>query len=128
VGVPSRAGDTLGTGRRPFPQTGVPGQRDVTATLMRYPAGRWPAGLAGLVVVIAGLMLAAEGMSRRFVKYLRQVGIQIRRSIRATSVRRQVAVSNWCWRCSRAGLFARRRAERPRRGREATAALSVNCV
>ena len=38
---------------------------------MRYPAGRWLAGLAGLVIVIGGLMLAAEGMSRRFMKDLR---------------------------------------------------------
>ena len=38
---------------------------------MHDPAGRWLAGLAGLVIVIAGLMLAAEGMSRRFMKYLR---------------------------------------------------------
>src|SRR5215467_1573717 len=45
-------------------------QQDVTATLMHYPAGRWLVGLAGLVIVIVGLMLAAEGMSRRFMKYL----------------------------------------------------------
>jgi hypothetical protein len=46
-------------------------QQDITATVMRYPAGRWLVGLAGLIVVIVGLVLASEGISHRFMKHLR---------------------------------------------------------
>jgi len=58
-------------------------QRDVTATVMHYPAGRWLVGLAGLAIVIVGLTLAAEGLTRKFMKNLR---------LRRTSHRTRVVV------------------------------------
>jgi hypothetical protein len=46
-------------------------QQDVTAGVMQYPGGRWLVGIIGVVVVIIGLVLAAEGIRRKFMKYLR---------------------------------------------------------
>lgn len=46
-------------------------QQDVTATVMHHAGGRWLVGLVGLVVVIAGLVLVADGIRRKFLKYLR---------------------------------------------------------
>jgi Domain of Unknown Function (DUF1206) len=46
-------------------------QQDLTATIMHHPGGRWLVGIVGLVIVIAGLVLVAEGARRKFVKYLR---------------------------------------------------------
>jgi Domain of Unknown Function (DUF1206) len=46
-------------------------QQDVTAKVMQHPGGRWLIGIAGLVVVIIGLILAMEGVHRTFMKYLR---------------------------------------------------------
>jgi hypothetical protein len=46
-------------------------QQDMTAQAMRYPAGRWLVGIAGLAVVIAGLVLVGQGIRRRFLRYLR---------------------------------------------------------
>jgi Domain of Unknown Function (DUF1206) len=43
----------------------------VTATAMQHPAGRWAVGIAGLIVVICGLVLVVEGARRKFMKYLR---------------------------------------------------------
>ncbi len=45
-------------------------QRDATATVMHHPGGRWLVGVAGLVILIAGLTLVVEGLRRRFMKYL----------------------------------------------------------
>ncbi len=46
-------------------------QQDVTARVMEHPGGRWLVGIAGLVIVIIGLVLAMEGVRRKFMKYLR---------------------------------------------------------
>ena len=36
-------------------------QQDMTATAMQHPAGRWAVGIAGLIIVICGLVLVVEG-------------------------------------------------------------------
>jgi Domain of Unknown Function (DUF1206) len=46
-------------------------QQDMTASAMQHPGGRWLVGIAGLIVVIAGLMLAGQGIRRTFLAYLR---------------------------------------------------------
>jgi hypothetical protein len=46
-------------------------QQDLTATVMHHSGGQWLVGLVGLVIVIVGLMLVAEGIKRKFMKYLR---------------------------------------------------------
>jgi hypothetical protein len=46
-------------------------QQDITATVMRHTEGRWLVGLAGLIVVVIGLVLVGQGARRKFVKYLR---------------------------------------------------------
>lgn len=46
-------------------------QQDVTATIMQHTGGRWVVGIAGLIVVIIGLVLVMEGIHRTFMKYLR---------------------------------------------------------
>ena len=45
-------------------------QQDETAKLMHHAGGQWAVGIIGLVVVIAGVVLIAEGIRRRFMKYL----------------------------------------------------------
>ena len=45
-------------------------QQDVTATVMRHPEGRWLVGIAGLIVVVVGLVLVSQGARRKFMKYL----------------------------------------------------------
>jgi hypothetical protein len=49
-------------------QTGK--QQDLTATVMHHPGGRWLVAIAGLAIVIAGLVLVFEGLRRKFLKYL----------------------------------------------------------
>jgi hypothetical protein len=58
-------------------------QQDTTATAMQHPAGRWLVGLAGLIIVICGLALVAEGARRKFMKYLRtaQMSARMRRVV-----------------------------------------------
>jgi hypothetical protein len=46
-------------------------QQDLTATVMRHTGGQWLVGIVGLVIVIVGLTLVAEGIRRKFMKYLR---------------------------------------------------------
>jgi hypothetical protein len=46
-------------------------QQDLTATVMHHPGGRWLVGVVGLAIVIAGLVLVAEGIGRKFLKHLR---------------------------------------------------------
>jgi hypothetical protein len=46
-------------------------QQDLTAQAMRHPGGRWLVGIAGLIVVIAGLVLAGQGIRRTFLADLR---------------------------------------------------------
>ena len=45
-------------------------QQDVTGTVMQHPAGRWVVGIAGLIIVICGLVLVVEGARKKFMKYL----------------------------------------------------------
>jgi len=46
-------------------------QQDVTAKVMQHTGGQWLVGIAGLIVVITGAVLAVEGIRRTFMKYLR---------------------------------------------------------
>jgi Domain of Unknown Function (DUF1206) len=45
-------------------------QQDLTATVMHHGGGRWLVGLAGVAIVIAGLVLVWEGIHRKFLTYL----------------------------------------------------------
>ena len=58
-------------------------QQDMTATAMQHPAGRWLVGLAGLIIVICGLVLVLEGARRKFMKYLQtaQMSARMRRVV-----------------------------------------------
>jgi hypothetical protein len=55
---------------------------------MQHPGGRWVVGVAGLIIVIIGAALAAEGIRRKFMKYLRtaQMSPSTRRIIRQLGV------------------------------------------
>jgi Domain of Unknown Function (DUF1206) len=59
-------------------------QHDITARAMHHPAGRWLVGIAGLVILIIGVVLAVEGLRRKFMKYLRtaQMSPRTRRVVR----------------------------------------------
>ena len=59
-------------------------QQDVTGTVMQHPAGRWVVGIAGLIIVICGLILVVEGARKKFMKYLRtaQMSARMRRVIK----------------------------------------------
>ena len=46
-------------------------QEDLTASVMHHSGGRWLVGIAGLVIVIVGIVLVLEGVRRKFMKYLR---------------------------------------------------------
>ena len=45
-------------------------QQDLTASLMRHPGGQWLVAIIGLIVVLVGVMLIAQGLRRTFMKYL----------------------------------------------------------
>jgi hypothetical protein len=68
-------------------------QQDVTARVMQHPGGRWLVGIAGLVIVIIGLVLAMEGVRRKFMKYLRtsQMSPRTRRVVELLGVTGTVA-------------------------------------
>jgi hypothetical protein len=51
-------------------QTGK--QQDLTATVMHHTGGQWLVGIAGLIIVIAGVALVVEGVRRKFLKYLQR--------------------------------------------------------
>ena len=53
-------------------------QQDITATTMQHTAGRWLVGLAGLIIVICGLVLVVEGARRKFMKFLRTAQMNAR--------------------------------------------------
>jgi uncharacterized membrane protein len=59
-------------------------QQDVTAQAMQHPAGRWLVGVAGVIVVIIGLVLLMEGIRHKFMKNLRtsQMSARTRRVVR----------------------------------------------
>ncbi len=46
-------------------------QQDWTAKVMSHPGGRWAVGLAGVIVVVFGVILVVQGAKHKFVKYLR---------------------------------------------------------
>ena len=58
-------------------------QQDLTATAMQHSGGRWLVGIVGLIVVIIGLALVAQGAHRGFMKYLRtsQMSPRTRRAV-----------------------------------------------
>ena len=45
-------------------------QQDITAKVMQHAGGRWLVAIAGVIVVICGLVLVMEGIKRKFMKYL----------------------------------------------------------
>jgi Domain of Unknown Function (DUF1206) len=45
-------------------------QQDVTATVMHHTGGRWLVGIVGLIIVIAGVALVAQGIRRKFMRQL----------------------------------------------------------
>jgi hypothetical protein len=45
-------------------------QQDLTATVMHHTGGQWLVAIAGLAIVIAGLVLVFQGIRRKFLKYL----------------------------------------------------------
>ncbi len=57
-------------------QTGQ--QQDLTATVMRHTGGRLLVGIVGLIIVIAGLALVAEGIRHKFMKHLRTSQMSLR--------------------------------------------------
>jgi Domain of Unknown Function (DUF1206) len=58
-------------------------QQDLTASVMHHTGGRWLVGIAGLVIVIAGLTLVVEGIRRKFLRYLQlsQLSSRMRRLV-----------------------------------------------
>jgi hypothetical protein len=46
-------------------------QQSLTARVMRHDAGRWLVGVAGVMVVVVGIAMIVEGVTRRFEKQLR---------------------------------------------------------
>jgi Domain of Unknown Function (DUF1206) len=46
-------------------------QQDTTAKVMQHPGGQWLVGIAGMIIVIVGAVLALEGLRRKFMKNLR---------------------------------------------------------
>ena len=45
-------------------------QQDITASVLHHPGGRWLVGIAGLIILIAGLALVFEGLRHTFMKHL----------------------------------------------------------
>src|SRR5689334_1663470 len=59
-------------------------QQDITASAMQHTAGRVLVGVAGLVIVICGVILVIEGARKKFMKYLRtgQMSPRMRRVVK----------------------------------------------
>ena len=74
-------------------------QQDITATAMQHAAGRWLVGIAGLVIVVIGLVLVSQGYRRTFMKYLRT-------SRMSPSTRRVVELLGVIGTCARGLVFA----------------------
>ncbi|HEY1667238.1 MAG TPA: DUF1206 domain-containing protein [Trebonia sp.] len=45
-------------------------QQDATASVMHHAGGRWLVGIAGLIIVIAGLALLVQGIRHKFMRQL----------------------------------------------------------
>ena len=60
---------------------------------MQHTAGRWLVGLAGLIIVICGLVLVVEGVRRKFMKFLRtaQMSARMRRVVELFGVTGTIA-------------------------------------
>jgi hypothetical protein len=65
----------------------------MTATAMQHPAGRWAVGIAGLIIVICGLVLVVEGARKKFMKYLRtaQMSARMRRVVKVLGMTGTIA-------------------------------------
>ena len=74
-------------------------QQTMAAKVMRHSGGRWAIGLIGIIVVVAGLVLVHEGLSRRFEKYLAM-------SSMSPQTRRVVEVLGRRWNGRRGAVFA----------------------
>jgi len=74
-------------------------QQDITATAIQHAAGRWLVGMAGLIVVVIGLVLVSEGALRKFMKFLR-------RSQMSPRTRRVVELLGVIGTCARGLVFA----------------------
>src|SRR5215472_12759449 len=63
-------------------------QRDFTAQLMDHTSGRWLVGIAGLVIVIVGVVLVVHGVRRTFLKYMQlsQMNARTRRTVERLGV------------------------------------------
>jgi uncharacterized membrane protein len=46
-------------------------QQSLTARIMQHQGGRWAVGLVGAIVLVVGLILVYEGLTRKYEKYLR---------------------------------------------------------
>jgi type IV secretory pathway VirB2 component (pilin) len=59
-------------------------QQDITATAIQHPTGRILVGAVGLVIVVCGIILVAEGARKKFMRYLRtgQMSGRVRRVVK----------------------------------------------
>jgi len=54
-------------------------EQDLTARLMHSGAGgRWLVGVAGVIIVVVGIVLITEGIRRKFLKYLQTSRMRLR--------------------------------------------------
>ncbi|MFE9680197.1 DUF1206 domain-containing protein [Streptomyces sp. NPDC002701] len=62
--------------------------RDVTAKVMDLPAGRWLVGIAGVVILCAGLWMAVQAIRRKYHKRMRlgEMSRRVRQTVDVTGV------------------------------------------
>jgi len=63
-------------------------QRGLAADVMSHTGGRWLVGIVGLAVVVVGLVLVVEGITRRFMRYFPEgrLDAAVRRVIQVVGV------------------------------------------
>jgi uncharacterized integral membrane protein len=63
-------------------------QQDITASAMHHTGGRWAVGIAGLIIVIIGLVLIVQGVRRTFMKYMQtaRMSPRVRQTVEALGV------------------------------------------
>ena len=68
-------------------------QEDITATAMHHTLGRVLVGVVGLVIVVCGIVLIAEGACKKFMKYLNtfQMSARIHRVVKWLGVTGTIA-------------------------------------